>query len=80
MAEPSFFTLFVKLFLIYCAALVCAYFLFNAYLNEYEIPWQTSPKVQFTDDEIAKLTDRIQNAGTEVVNAKAGTVSISVFK
>ena len=26
----------------------------------------------FTDEDIAKLTDRIQNAGTEVVNAKAG--------
>ncbi|SES66674.1 malate dehydrogenase [Thalassotalea agarivorans] len=26
----------------------------------------------FSDEDIAKLTDRIQNAGTEVVNAKAG--------
>ncbi|SDJ59868.1 malate dehydrogenase (NAD) [Ferrimonas sediminum] len=28
--------------------------------------------VSFSDDEIASLTDRIQNAGTEVVEAKAG--------
>lgn len=31
--------------------------------------------MSFTQDEIEKLTDRIQNAGTEVVNAKAGAVS-----
>ncbi|RMX56135.1 hypothetical protein pdam_00012092 [Pocillopora damicornis] len=35
---------------------------------------QTTPKVSFTNDETEKLTDRIQNAGTEVVNAKAGSV------
>lgn len=29
----------------------------------------------FSDEERAALTDRIQNAGTEVVNAKAGAVS-----
>ncbi len=34
---------------------------------------QVSPSVSFTEDEIAKLTVRIQNAGTEVVEAKAGT-------
>lgn len=28
--------------------------------------------VEFTDEEVASLTDRIQNAGTEVVEAKAG--------
>ncbi len=28
--------------------------------------------VTFTDEEVATLTPRIQNAGTEVVNAKAG--------
>ena len=28
--------------------------------------------VTFTDEEVAALTPRIQNAGTEVVNAKAG--------
>jgi len=37
---------------------------------------QVTPKVSFTQDEIEKLTDRIQNAGTEVVHAKAGAVSI----
>lgn len=36
---------------------------------------RTTPSVTFSDDELAKLTDRIQNAGTEVVNAKAGAVS-----
>ena len=30
----------------------------------------------FTDEELTKLTERIQNAGTEVVNAKAGAVSV----
>lgn len=35
------------------------------------------PGVTFTNDELDKLTDRIQNAGTEVVNAKAGAVSTS---
>jgi len=39
---------------------------------------QTSPKVSFTADEIEKLTDRIQNGGTEVVNAKAGTGSATL--
>ena len=38
--------------------------------------FKTSPKTSFTDEETEKLTDRIQNAGTEVVNAKAGSVSI----
>lgn len=33
------------------------------------------PSVTFTNDELEKLTERIQNAGTEVVNAKAGAVS-----
>ena len=37
--------------------------------------FKTSPKASFTDKETEKLTDRIQNAGTEVVNAKAGSVS-----
>lgn len=36
---------------------------------------QVKPTVSFTDDELEKLTERIQNAGTEVVNAKAGAVS-----
>ena len=30
----------------------------------------------FTDEELEALTTRIQNAGTEVVNAKAGAVSV----
>lgn len=36
------------------------------------LPSQTTPPASFGDDERAKLTDRIQNAGTEVVEAKAG--------
>ena len=32
--------------------------------------------VSFSEEELEKLTDRIQNAGTEVVNAKAGAVSV----
>ena len=32
--------------------------------------------MSFTEEEVEKLTDRIQNAGTEVVNAKAGSVCI----
>ncbi|CAK0750754.1 hypothetical protein CVIRNUC_002015 [Coccomyxa viridis] len=39
---------------------------------------QTNPTVSFTDDEMAKLTDRIQNAGTEVVEAKAGAGSATL--
>ena len=33
------------------------------------------PSASFSNDELEKLTERIQNAGTEVVNAKAGAVS-----
>ncbi|KAK6045663.1 hypothetical protein COOONC_16833, partial [Cooperia oncophora] len=33
---------------------------------------QVTPKVSFTEDEIMKLTPKIQDAGTEVVKAKAG--------
>ncbi|XP_038074678.1 malate dehydrogenase, mitochondrial-like [Patiria miniata] len=39
---------------------------------------QTQPSVSFTDDELEKLSDRIQNAGTEVVNAKAGAGSATL--
>ena len=39
---------------------------------------QVKPTASFTDDELKKLTERIQNAGTEVVNAKAGAVSWTV--
>ena len=33
----------------------------------------------FSADELDKMTNRIQNAGTEVVTAKAGAVSIDLF-
>lgn len=36
------------------------------------------PSVSFTDEEVSKLTERIQNAGTEVVNAKAGAGSATL--
>ena len=36
---------------------------------------QVTPNTSFSDEELVRLTDRIQNAGTEVVNAKAGAVS-----
>ena len=39
---------------------------------------QTNPPQNFTDEEMAKLTDRIQNAGTEVVEAKAGAGSATL--
>merc|ERR1719223_2727682 len=39
---------------------------------------QVTPEVSFTDEEIEKLTVRIQNAGTEVVEAKAGTGSATL--
>lgn len=39
---------------------------------------QVVPKVSFSDDEIAALTERIQNAGTEVVEAKAGAGSATL--
>ncbi|PAV57962.1 hypothetical protein WR25_04409 [Diploscapter pachys] len=39
---------------------------------------QVKPATKFTDDEIKKLTPRIQDAGTEVVNAKAGAGSATL--
>ncbi|CAL8462470.1 g2003 [Coccomyxa elongata] len=39
---------------------------------------QTNPSVSFTEEEAAKLTERIQNAGTEVVEAKAGAGSATL--
>nr|XP_014285813.1 malate dehydrogenase, mitochondrial-like isoform X1 [Halyomorpha halys] len=36
------------------------------------------PKVELSDDEIVSLTERIQNAGTEVVKAKAGAGSATL--
>merc|ERR1711998_146330 len=38
----------------------------------------TPANIVFTDDEIKKLTPRIQNAGTEVVEAKAGAGSATL--
>lgn len=37
-----------------------------------------SPPVHFSDEQLKPLTERIQNAGTEVVNAKAGTGSATL--
>ena len=52
---------------------------FLQWSTESEIAWmQTNPTVSFTDEEMAKLTDRIQNAGTEVVEAKAGAGSATL--
>ncbi|KAI3385208.1 hypothetical protein SNEBB_001950 [Seison nebaliae] len=39
---------------------------------------QTSPRCEFTKDEVQQLTKRIQNAGTEVVEAKAGAGSATL--
>lgn len=39
---------------------------------------QTTPPATFTGEELEKLTIRIQNAGTEVVEAKAGTGSATL--
>lgn len=39
---------------------------------------KTKPSVTFTDEEVQDLTVRIQNAGTEVVEAKAGAGSATL--
>ena len=39
---------------------------------------QSNPSVDFSEEEAAKMTDRIQNAGTEVVEAKAGAGSATL--
>ncbi|RVW90505.1 Malate dehydrogenase, chloroplastic [Vitis vinifera] len=39
---------------------------------------RTKPSVSFTDEEVEELTVRIQNAGTEVVEAKAGAGSATL--
>ena len=39
---------------------------------------QTTPRVAFLESEAAALTERIQNAGTEVVEAKAGAGSATL--
>lgn len=39
---------------------------------------QAKPSVSFPDDQLKALTERIQEAGTEVVKAKAGTGSATL--
>ena len=39
---------------------------------------QAVPKTSFTEAELIALTERIQEAGTEVVKAKAGAVSLLI--
>lgn len=39
---------------------------------------RATPSVSFTEEELEKMTVRIQNAGTEVVNAKAGAGSATL--
>ncbi|KAL4584060.1 hypothetical protein LXL04_008650 [Taraxacum kok-saghyz] len=39
---------------------------------------KTKPRVSFSDEEVAELTGRIQNGGTEVVEAKAGAGSATL--
>lgn len=39
---------------------------------------QCKPSVQFSEDQLTKLTERIQEAGTEVVKAKAGAGSATL--
>lgn len=39
---------------------------------------KTKPSASFSDEEVAELTGRIQNAGTEVVEAKAGAGSATL--
>jgi len=39
---------------------------------------QCTPSVSFPDDQLKALTERIQEAGTEVVKAKAGTGSATL--
>ncbi|KAK9845460.1 hypothetical protein WJX81_006964 [Elliptochloris bilobata] len=39
---------------------------------------QTTPKVEFGEEEAVRMTERIQNAGTEVVEAKAGAGSATL--
>lgn len=48
------------------------------YLNHFFHFVQASPACEFTQEELEKLTDRIQNAGTEVVEAKAGAGSATL--
>lgn len=41
---------------------------------------QCKPAVSFDADKLDALTKRIQDAGTEVVKAKAGAVSFNCYK
>lgn len=71
-----------------CPAADAVVSLFNCLLFKCQLPdqavfnfcWslQATPKVEFSDDEAAKMTDKIQNAGTEVVEAKAGKGSATL--
>lgn len=38
---------------------------------------QTEPETSFTQSEIESMTDKVRFAGEEVLNAKAGTVSVN---
>ena len=52
-----------------------------AFASHWTYPYcvvQANPSVSFTEEEAAKLTERIQNAGTEVVEAKAGAGSATL--
>ena len=42
------------------------------------LPLQATPKVSFSEEQLKALTVRIQNAGTEVVEAKAGAGSATL--
>ena len=59
-----------------CVNLVSQFMLVRSLFSLY---LQVTPSVSFTEEEVAALTDRIQNAGTEVVNAKAGAVSNIIY-
>ncbi len=41
---------------------------------------QCTPSVQFEGEKLKQLTERIQEAGTEVVKAKAGAVRVKIIK
>jgi len=45
-------------------------------LSKFEL--QATPEVSFSDEDAAAMTDKIQNAGTIVVEAKAGAGSATL--
>ena len=51
---------------------------FWAFINLSSNALQASPSVSFTQEEEAAMIEKIQNAGTEVVEAKAGTGSATL--